>query len=557
MKDTIKIYLERIVLSIFPILVFCSIFTTTQDIYFWDDWEFFEGVNGPLSLAWLFKLHNEHWLVFTRLIYYIDYNLFEGRKILAIGIQYVIQLYILVFFYRQFYSINLPLFAKTMILVFLSSVLFSSQMNGIWFWGFAIQQSISVFLFILFVNVRNNLTYDFRDVRFYIPVTLIVFGLFASALGWLGVLLGIAYAIVHRPARSSLIIMLPVVAVSLALYLYLRTGGESSPESINFANVMFYFFSYLGSIASNDSTSVSLAVGLCSCLLIVMLLVDAFKQRQISESEVSLYLILFFVLGTAALAAFGRSSLGIEQSLDSRYIALTSVYWVSLLALVVKHKLALLTSKEAMFFIGVVTTHWYYLYASTSTQKEVYIAIESDKKVQAQAIECGYFIAQPHSVYSQLYPNVEKITDWIVTARDSSNYHIFDSGEHCSLIGKPLDSFGFGLLDTKVRGAFEKVFSYEAETSSQISSAYEIQGWSDGLVHEEGFNQVLIVQGGLIVGTGSIGYSRKDVQSYYQIKQENVGIRGFVDPEFSGDYPFQLFGFNSDKGEIVEIKPGA
>src|SRR6516162_4863916 len=69
--------------------------TTYSSLPFWDGWEGFRfAANGGdlFSLAWLLRLHNEHWMMIPKLFLAADIRLFQGRQAFLLASIFAIQL---------------------------------------------------------------------------------------------------------------------------------------------------------------------------------------------------------------------------------------------------------------------------------------------------------------------------------------------------------------------------------------------------------------------------------------------------------------------------------
>ena len=160
------------------------------DVYFWDTYSLIPNLVNDFNVKWLFELHNEHWIVFTKLVYWIQYKLFDGSKILIISLQIFIQIFIFYFIYFKIKDeiYDMGILSKFFILFFISVFLSSYQLAGIWHWGFAIQQQFTMLFFILSLEFYQKFEINNKKSFYALSILFAIFSAWSSANGLIAIL---------------------------------------------------------------------------------------------------------------------------------------------------------------------------------------------------------------------------------------------------------------------------------------------------------------------------------------------------------------------------------
>ncbi|MBV8866713.1 MAG: hypothetical protein JO210_15070, partial [Acidobacteriaceae bacterium] len=91
------VFLSRMALLLGVAVLLCAIALTVRTYMpcpFWDEWAFINSIatgRGLLSWNWLWSQHNEHRLLFTRLLILADLRLFSGKNVSLLVEMYLIQ----------------------------------------------------------------------------------------------------------------------------------------------------------------------------------------------------------------------------------------------------------------------------------------------------------------------------------------------------------------------------------------------------------------------------------------------------------------------------------
>lgn len=522
-----------LIISPFLFLTY-TVYLYFVDIYFWDTYSLVPYLVKDLNFQWLFQLHNEHWIVFTKLIYWVQYKFFHGSKIFILSLQILMQVFIFYFIHFKIkYAINnLQFFYKLFILLFISLLLATLQLSGIWHWGFAIQQQFTVLFFILAFESFYRFQKSNEVYMYLFSIIFSIFAALSSANGLIVILVIFIYSLFFLNKNiykiSNFIFLLLIYSSYMMHYLSIEKNSVNTIFSIK--NFFLYFLSFIGSPFSADKTIFSIILGTIGMSILCGILYTIYINKIYKNSNTIMYFLftLLLPLSSTFLAAIGRSRYGIEQSLDSRYIVFSGFFWIVLLVLIV------LINKEKQFIQKVSRLYIYtfcivlgILYINTNQQYKVYTAIQEDQKVQHLALQYGYYIYEPFSVFTKLFPNSEKAYENL-NLLSENNYQVFLGNSN--LIGKDIKTLGYTIADKHIINKnIEEIKTYLLpEQNGKLKFAYEFKGWAE--VDKDFLDAKVLVanEKGIIVGMGMTGFSRKDVAQYLKVKEYKYGIRGFI-----------------------------
>ncbi|MFH5926987.1 hypothetical protein [Roseomonas xinghualingensis] len=316
---------------------------------FWDQWDFVSVIASEPDVGGilkdLVKPHNEHIILTSKLLFYADYLLFDLTNALTI------------------FVVNLAIVGTSALLAFIAfperlgipgrTLLVTGSIAAGWtlsqwenlIWGFQ-PQFILVLLFGL-LTLRASVAWLDAAPRsgWVLPLTqLLLVSLTALSLSS-GVLIFLAIGFVVLARRAPLRRAAALVGPSLlffALYLWWTSPRQSigDPELRTTGNFLHFLLTMLGS-PFTDSWVGPLVGGL---LLLTALLWFAYSvvlpwwNHRLIDAP-TLLLSAFGIFITAGLLgiAWGRTPLGPDAALASRYCTPTMMLWLSLLLSMARH----------------------------------------------------------------------------------------------------------------------------------------------------------------------------------------------------------------------------
>lgn len=323
------------------------VFRYGVNIPFWDQWELIplleKTYTDTLSFADLYLQHNEHRLVFPKLVMLglariSGWNIrveMAASVIIAIGIFLVI--WSAVTRYLHVMGMKPPLW----LLPVLSLIIFSLSQWQNWLEGWQLQIFLCLFFVlggffllcsekvsqsVLFLSLGSGTiaAYSFATGLSFFPVGLI--------------LLFLRYRHSLRHHLIDLAIWLSGMVIVFGSYFYHYHHPTASPplavSITQLPEALLYFFAYLGTPVSGFSLIAAIyggmiGIGLCSYLFFIF-----FVDKKSTSVKPWFFLALgLFALFSAATTAISRSGFSPIQALSSRYISMTNFFWIAIIFL--------------------------------------------------------------------------------------------------------------------------------------------------------------------------------------------------------------------------------
>jgi hypothetical protein len=326
----------KLIISLF-ILIPIALYFGVWDYYAinipkWDDHplkgfikEYADSANWNDKITALFKQHNEHRIVLTRLVTWWDYWIFGSlnyRHLMFVG--NILLIAILPLWHIILKNNKKPLFAFLPIPLLWLSLAHWENM----YWGMAAVQNFGVVTLALWTlylcaNPKTGL--------FALSVLLAVVTVFTSPNGIFVVPIG-ALLLFLTGNRQRLALWMITGAGAIFFYFRGYVQPESNPASkASFIQLVKGYMSFLGSFAESfpvlDHLRVCLFIG--SVLFLVAVSVGSTTLFRImrnkyttkSEKLTDLFCLgtILFILGTALVIVYGRAGFGLEVLLSSKY----------------------------------------------------------------------------------------------------------------------------------------------------------------------------------------------------------------------------------------------
>lgn len=307
-------------------------------IPFWDVWtgyvDFIAQINhGDYSRWW--SGHNEHRIVLSRLLFWLDANWLGADFKFLIVFNYLLLFAIVATFWRMARELSppVPLWLQFFCVMWLCSWIQHDNLT----WGFQSQFFLAQLLpllsfYTLHLSRHGDVGY------FYGAVALGVLSLGTMANGVLALPLMVCFALLARLPKYQVMILSIVSVLGISAYFYqLPNHGGSSVnvfleqpwEVIQYALLYlggpFYTFFGKGEVARWLATAIAAAM-VAGCAVIF------FKNWRVFSQKTLTLALLFFILyigGSALATALGRVNLGMEQAASSRYMTPVLMLWVT------------------------------------------------------------------------------------------------------------------------------------------------------------------------------------------------------------------------------------
>jgi hypothetical protein len=309
------------------------------NVVYYDQYEFVPLIDklntGDLTFGDLYAQHNEHRIFFPRLVMLGLAEITHYNTVAEMCVSWglaVLTVALLFLMYRyQFGSSPKALLA----FVPVAWLIFSLRQIDNWLCGWQLQ----IFLCILALVFSLYCLRRSRGLDGWLAFALsggIVasFSFLNGLLAWPAGLLFLLLVKGKAGARSALVWSLAGALMGIAYFI-----GWSSASTTSVLDVIFhapssiqYLLVNLGAPLGYEKSQ-ALASGIFLSAAILFVLYLAWKTRKLPANALWVTL-LFFSVASSGACLFGRSALGIDQALSSRYVTLTSLAVIGLYVMV-------------------------------------------------------------------------------------------------------------------------------------------------------------------------------------------------------------------------------
>jgi hypothetical protein len=324
-----------------------QIITSHSLVPFWDEWTEMDAIatapNHQPPLSWLWSQHNEHRIVFYRLLLLADVRVFHGNHWISFWSMLAVQLLSLACIAWMLHFCGLRGTLWRAIVGLAGFALFSPAQWENFRWAFQITFLLPGFLLLLALSAILKYQRSIQQLRpqwVYLALSILAAAVatYSCANGILlwPLLLLVSIALVPRVEVIAGHAGFGAMFVGLYLYHYVSPPDSSSPlESLRHPlRVCGYVAEYLGvthilwGVRISDSFAIS--TGLFGLLAASAIVVMALWRQKREPLQFALLSMAFFAAATAILTALGRLNLGLEQAFSSRYQTFNLLFWFSI-----------------------------------------------------------------------------------------------------------------------------------------------------------------------------------------------------------------------------------
>lgn len=369
-------YLNSIVFGIISVLFILYLWTILTYTSFMPVSDDYIAVLGFLNnyvqagsihekLGMLFLQHNEHRIVFNRVIEVLQLNLFGEVNFLCLtligNLGWILTLFLLWHYAakRKITSVFSFLPVVLILLTFSHSALIT--------WAMASLQNYWQVLFSLLALFFMTENKPYRTIIF------IFFSLFTGGGGIVLIPLTFLYYVIQRNWKQAIVLLFFSIVMLLLYFVFLDYQSHSINRDVygiiikNYERFISYFLCFIGNLGGTQQLAIILGVILVTLFI--------FKSRAIFKKEPFLAWSILFIFAIAFLAAFVRSATGVQQAMSSRY----GIYSVLLVSLIYLQYLSLYPKSKKVIgigmLVGLITFSFYF--ASRQSAFE-------ERKVQAE-----------------------------------------------------------------------------------------------------------------------------------------------------------------------------
>lgn len=315
---------------------------------FWDQWD--ELILSPKQLfsPWLFSQHNEHRILFPRLLFAIDAFVFAGTNrfnfFCNVALTLALASLLIVIAHRHVSRLA----SDTMwIAGIVTTALFSAMPYENFLWGFQVS-----YFGVELASAASIGCLVFGRRRWASLTASICFSaiaVYTLASGMLVPFLAIPLGVWTRRSKMQIAVLAAAAGVLLISYLhgYVSPAEHSDPiNTLLRLDVVHYAAAEIGNpfsaslqafgVSRPASEILGLGFGALGLVLFGVAAVVLLRRgRAFDEAQLFFFAIAALGVGVSFLTAMGRLKFGAEQALSSRYASPMLLFWLSLALLAI------------------------------------------------------------------------------------------------------------------------------------------------------------------------------------------------------------------------------
>lgn len=312
------------------------------DYPYYDQWDFVPFLEKAYArqLTWtdFWAQHNEHRLVFPRLLMLVLARLSHWNIYLELGANFVLAGLTWLILCAQAKTGGRRVFEGTSVTIYLilTLIIFSLSQWQNWFNGWQLQEFMNVLAVVLALIALTWGGLPGLGVGLAACFGVVATGSFAN--GILVWPIGLLLLVLQHAERGKYFRyeLLGWTAVGiLVTWAYLRdyaTPSYHPPLSSALAQPLqcsLYVLAYLGQPVWNLDPVISIVMGMIGLLLWSTSLAQLFLSR-VSIRILSPWIgMALYAIGTAAITALGRVDIGLDQAMSSRYVTMANLLWIA------------------------------------------------------------------------------------------------------------------------------------------------------------------------------------------------------------------------------------
>lgn len=333
-KDTSQIYFWIFLTAAICFLSLSVVggITHYSPLFFWDSWECIAFIDSFSSGNWqaLWAQHNEHRIILTKLLFFLDFLLFKGNPAPLIILNYILVGLSCFFFIWAWKETQSPL---RFIPCFLVSCLFFWSQSENFEWEFQSQFFlVHLLAFIAFFFLYKSQFRTHRKTYFILSIIVGIFSAGTMATGIFVLPLMFFYGLLAKIGKKKIIIILTLSILILYIFFY-DYHFSSKTLGYLFLNInefVKYIFVYLGNpffyLSSTSSLTIAsffgkvfLSLFLYSCMIIY--------RKNYKKIYIVFFIFIFYIIIESSITSIGRMQYGISQAIAHRYTTPTIMAW--------------------------------------------------------------------------------------------------------------------------------------------------------------------------------------------------------------------------------------
>lgn len=487
-------------------------------IPFWDQWDgtlgFYKAITeGHYGALW--EQHMEHRIVFSRILFWLDYAMFGGRNVFAVVMNYVLSVcvgLVLLHENRGGQTQRYPaLFIGSLALGFALLWVQAENLK----WGFQ-SQCIAVYLFAMMAFAQFSRP-DGRSSRLPIAILFCVASTLSMGNGIAAFAVMVVQAILQRrPIREAFIVAACGAVTALVYfhgYIKPQLPVDAVAAHIPFVRLKFFII-FMGNPVAlvSNSLMASALVGIGSLVIAGTAGTYLFFTRQVTPYRAFLIASYGFVIASTLGAANSRWVLGLGTAVSGRYTTPVTISFAVLALLVLDIAATLRTRLLAsVCFLALLTYVASYQFTVTNDNSYLY---------NWKLAVLGQKIGLDRTDYDQFVYPLSMHDKYVEDADFAADYEV---GPYSR--GWLRDA---GVVKFDPTRQVAQACQGHLEATSAANGIITVSGWAaEGNAHD--LLIVIVDSTGKTIGYGVTGYLRPDVAKAIKGAPEDAGWTGFAD----------------------------
>jgi hypothetical protein len=335
--------------AIMVIIALAGVWISFSPVPYWDMWDgtlaFVLDIGDGQSHKW-WAQHNEHRIVLSRILFYLDYAYFGGMSYLLIPLNVVFAGFaaLIFFLFARHLSIEKGTRRSTLMIasVLFAGLLFSCMQYENFTWGFQSQFFLAQLLPLTALYLLSRSAGSQNTAYFILALILGAISSGAMANGVVILPIMVVYLVLIWQGWGRLLVTLLLAVAVPAIYFwdYVSVGGHGSISyslATNPLGMLRFTFTYLGGPFYHllqyhlDTRVLAANAGFLLTVVSAVIAFGQIRSKQRSPYVVALLCFLLYVGATAFGTAGGRSIFGIAGATAFRYTTPTIMAWAALI----------------------------------------------------------------------------------------------------------------------------------------------------------------------------------------------------------------------------------
>jgi len=502
---------------------------------FWDMWESYLGFflilrDADWSIWW--AQHNEHRIPLAKILFWIDFKLFDGRVIFLIVCNYLLATAAALTFLSILRTELRPATRVQPYLILGASIValtFSWIQSENFSWGFQSQFFLAQLLPLLafYAQYRSAIAARRKNSWFSLAVALgiLCVGTMANGIFALPCMVLLAFLLGEKRSKILILVLAALGLIILYLHGYLMGGASGSAWAVinnRPRELILYALAYLGGpfyYLPHGSVTLAVLAGVLMAVASIFFLIRILMRPPFEALPLALLTFLAYIAATALMTASGRLGFGIHYAVSSRYMTPALMAWCVLLILAMLHWRHNVPALYAIAIAALALALT--LLPHQRSALNPYNPYSFERLIAALALEMGIHDSQQILKSS---PHVDATLAWTDVARQR-HLSIFADPRLTGVrerIGQPVSS---GAAEAPLcEGAIDAFTTVVDDPRFRA-----VRGW----IYRPDIKQVprsvgLLDRHGILVGYALTGERRRKVTRALNTRELYVGFSGYV-----------------------------